>query len=436
MASKVPSYEERMRWFHKARFGMFIHWGLYALHGQGEWAMRRQRIPFDEYRKLADRFNPKRFDADAWAQLARDAGCKYMVLTTRHHDGFCLFDSQVSDFTSVKTAAGRDFVAEYVKACRKAGLKVGFYYSLLDWRFPGYHHPEKYPASKEALVRQYHEQVRELLSNYGRIDVLWYDGHWLSGHAGTDEDRAAFYRSAEVNRMARKLQPHILINNRSGIQEDLDTPEQRVKASEPGRGWESCMTIGDSCGWGYIKNSPNMKTVPQLLQHLVTAASGEGNFLLNVGPKPDGGIRSEESKRLRAMGEWLGDHGEAIYGSQRCELGDALLGPWTRKGKVGYWCIFRWPGREAQAPLVDTRATSATLLSTGEKLKLRRESNGRLVISGMPARPPHPHVNVIKVRFADEPRKMVEEDWSAWLTGEAPDAGPTGELPDVPEGRS
>ena len=178
MAVSIPSYEERMKWFHEARFGMFIHFGLYAMLGRGEWVMLNERIPAAEYAPLAKKFNPRKFDAAEWVRIAKEGGAKYMVLTTRHHEGFCLFDSTVSSFKSTNSPFGRDLVAEYVKAARKAGMKVGFYYSLLDWRFPGYWEPEKYRESADALVAQAHAQVRELLTNYGRIDVLWYDGHW------------------------------------------------------------------------------------------------------------------------------------------------------------------------------------------------------------------------------------------------------------------
>jgi alpha-L-fucosidase len=419
----IPFYFERMRWFHQARFGMFIHFGLYSLWGRGEWVMFVERIPKAEYAKLAEQFNPLRFDPDAWAETARNAGMRYMVLTARHHDGFCLFDSQVSDFTSVKTAARRDLVAEYVQACRKAGLRVGLYYSLLDWRFPGYFDPLRHPASAKALVEQAHVQVRELMTHYGEIDELWYDGDWIC-HGQVKVDPVQFWRSRELNAMVRRLQPRILINNRSGIQEDLDTPEQQVKASASGRGWETCMTIGDSAGWGYVKYSPNMKTVPQLLQNLVTAAAGEGNFLLNVGPKPDGTLREEEVSRLKEIGDWMKVNGEAIYGSQRCSLPDqqlpgAPLGMWTRKGNTAYLHVFRWPGHTAVIPLVATRALSATLLANGQPAEIRQEFNGRLVISGLPEIPPHPYVNVIKIEFAEPPRQMQEMDKAAWLEGKA-----------------
>lgn len=415
MPSAKSSYSERMQWFHEARFGLFIHWGLYSLLERGEWVMSEERIPKAEYAKLAERFNPKKFDAFAWAKMAAQAGMKYAVLTTRHHDGFCLFDSQVSDFTSVKTAAKRDFVAEYVDAFRRAGLKVGFYYSLLDWRFPGYWDTKAHPESAQAMVEQYHAQVRELMTNYGKIDVLWYDGHWING----EDNLARFWRSKEINAWVREKQPHILINNRSGVDEDLDTPEQHVTASKPGRGWESCMTIGDSCGWGYIRNNPNMKTLPQLLQHLVTAAAGAGNFLLNVGPKPDGTIRNRERKRLQAMGEWLKVNGEAIRGSQRCALKNGMLGLWTAKGKTGYLHVFRWPGREAVIPLVRSKVQAATLLATGKAVEFRQEHNGRLVLSRLPKNPPHPAVSVIKVEFITKPACQSENDRAAWLEGKA-----------------
>lgn len=404
------SYEERIAWFHEARFGMFIHWGLYSIPARGEWVMLMEQIPRDEYAQLAKKFKPSKFDANNWAALAKEAGMRYMVLTTRHHDGFCLFDSKVSDFTSVKTAAKRDFVAEYVTAARKAGMKIGFYYSWLDWRFPGYFDREKYPESAKAMVDQAHAQVEELMTNYGKIDILWYDGSWVPNLPG--EEQADFWRSRELNAKVRALQPHILINNRCGMLEDLDTPEQHVTASAPGRGWESCMTIGDSCGWGYIHNNPNMKTVPQLIQHLVTAAVGEGNFLLNVGPKPDGTIRKEEVERLRAMGKWLAANGESIYGSQRSPLRVGICGPTTAKGNNVYAHVFRWPMQgEVTMTEVKNKVLSARVLATGQKAKIELASNGRLVLKGLPQSPPDPDNTVIKLELDGKPEAEKYEWW-------------------------
>ena len=418
-------YDKKMAWFNEARFGMFVHFGLYSLLERGEWVMYEERIPAAEYAKLADRFSPARFNAEELADQAVQAGAKYMVFTTRHHDGFCLYDSKVSDFSSVKTAAKRDFVAEYVAAARKAGLKVGLYYSLLDWRFPGYFEPVKYPESSQAMVEQVHSQVRELMSNYGKIDILFYDGGWTAQADPNKERMAAFWRAGELNAMVRELQPEIIINDRSGKPEDIDTPEQRVAASQAGRGWEACMTIGDFVTWGYIRHNPNYKTVPQLLQHLINAAQGEGNFLLNAGITSEGRICNEESERLNAIGQWLRKNGEAVYGSRHCELiGHAatgqvdinLHGPWTRKGNVGYWHLFRWPGREAVQILVDTPVRKVTLLATGQEFPFDYDSaSGKLHIYNLPFTPPDFAVNVLRIEFDAEPRRRIEEDMAAWL---------------------
>jgi len=398
--------EERLKWFNEARFGMFIHWGLYAIPGRGEWVMYVERIPKEEYALLARKFVPKKFNASEWVRLAKEAGMKYIVLTTRHHDGFCLFDSAVSDFTSVKTAAKRDFVKEYVEACRKEGMRIGFYYSLLDWRFPGYFEgPEKNPGSFEAMVKQAHEQVRELLTNYGKIDILWFDGGWIPGI----EDIVKSWRSEELIAMVRKLQPDIIINNRSGLPGDFDTPEQHVTASQPGRCWESCMTIGDSCGWGYIKNNPNMKTVAQLIQYLVSAAAGEGNYLLNVGPRPDGTIQPEFVQRLKAIGKWMKANGESIYGSQRCAFGGGMIGITTAKGNTAYLHVFRWPGEQACIAGVKNKVLSARILATGKKAKVEQTQNGRVFIKDLPENPPDPYDTVIALELDGKPEALSYE---------------------------
>lgn len=415
----APDYVERLRWFHEARFGMFIHWGLYSILGRGEWIMYSGRMPAEEYAALADRFTPERFDADAWAGLAAEAGMRYAVLTTRHHDGFCLYNSAASDFTSAKRAAKRDFVAEYVEALRRAGLRVGLYYSLADWRFDGYWNYQTNPDDAARMKDQAYAQVRELMTNYGRIDELFYDGHMLNMEDGGNPAAGSqgFWEPHKLNAMVRQLQPSIIINNRAGSDEDLDTPEQHVTASRPGRGWEANMTIGDSQGWGYVKHNPNWKTVPFLLQCLCKAAAGEGNFLLNVAPASDGSIREEETSRLRAMGAWLAKHGEAIYGSQRCPLSGGNIGAWTAKGNVGYLLVYRWPGSEFAIPLVKTRVRSATLLTTGQPAPFRYASNGRVVFHGLPETPPDPNITVLRIEFEGEPEALAEPDTGAFLRG-------------------
>lgn len=409
----MKNYNERIKWFNETRFGMFIHWGLYSILARGEWVMLLERIPKEEYRKLAQKFNPTKFSADKWAKLAKDAGMRYMVFTTRHHDGFCLFDSKVSDFTSVKTAAKRDFVAPYVKACRKAGLKVGFYYSLLDWRFPGYFDREKFPESFKAMVNQLHEQVKELMSNYGKIDYLFYDGEWIPGvetkRTLKDQEESSeiahLWRAKELNTMVRQLQPDIIINNRSGLSEDVDTPEQYVLASKEGRCWESCMTIGDSRGWGYIKNNPNLKTTVQLIQYLVTAASGGGNYLLNVGPKPDGIIQQELVVRLKEIGKWMRVNGESIYGSEKIPpgFGGGIVGITTAKENTAYFHIFRWPGETVTITSIKNNVLSAKILTTGKKIKFEKKDNGILILRGLPKNPPDKYDTVIQVELEGKP---------------------------------
>ena len=422
----MKSYEERLKWFHEARFGIYVHFGLYSLLERGEWTMYSERIAPQEYAKMAKDFLPETGCAKEWVETAKAAGAKYMVLTTRHHEGFCLFDSQYSDFTSVKHGCKRDIVREYVEAARAAGMKVGLYYSLLDWRFPGYFEPEKFPENKEALLKQVHGQVRELMTNYGKIDILEYDGGWDAKLKLDNAGKADFWKAAELNAMVRELQPTIIINDRSGKKEDIETPEQVVRAGKELM-TESCMCIGDSCAWGYTRFNPNWKTSEQLLQHLIQAAQLEGNYLLNIGPDPQGHIRNEEIERVQQVGIWLQKNGEAVYNSERCALIGAsqpgfvdlnLQGPWTRKGNIGYWCIFRWPGNTATAVMVGTPVKRVTMLATGEEFAFQwNEKTGRLKILGLPELPPDPLATVLKVEFESVPERKKEEDLSSWISG-------------------
>jgi len=342
-----------------------------------------------------------------------------MVLTTRHHDGFCLFDSKCSNFTSVKTASKRDFVNEFVNACRKHNMRMGFYYSLLDWRFPGYHDRGKYPGNFREMVEQVHCQVRELMSNYGKIDYLFYDGEWIPGlpcnrtftQQKETPELAECWKSRELNAMVRNLQPGIIINNRSGLSEDVDTPEQYVVSSEESRAWESCMTIGDSIGWGYVKHNPNLKSVHQLIQYLVQTAGSGGNYLLNIGPKPDGSVEKEILFRLQEIGKWMKRNGESVYGSDRLmppaignTTGGGMLGMLTSRGNILYLHVFRWPGKEAVIPGIKNRVLSARILATGKNVNFTKQENtGKIYLTALPQEPPDGHDSVIALQLEGKP---------------------------------
>jgi len=393
---------DRKQWFRQAKFGMFVHFGLYAIPGRGEWLMRNELIPREEYAKLAEKFLPKRSAPGAWARLAKKAGMKYMVFTSRHHDGFCLFDSQASNFTSVQSPVGVDFVAEYVAACRREGLGVGIYYSLGDWRFgfPQASGLTGTPEQGRQMREQAHKQIRELMTNYGKIDVLWYDGGWVYPSRPKDgtKEQVKFWQAEKLNKMVRKLQPRILINNRSGMPCDFGTPEQHIEP-EAGRLWECCMTVGSERGWGYLKYDPEIKTAGQLISSLVYSASQGGNFLLNIGPRPDGSVTAATEKLLEAMGNWLKINGESIYGAEPLDIFCRTIGIASRANGHGYFHAIRWPGKEFTLTNVKTKIKSATILKTGRRLDCEHKNNFRVTLKGLPASPPDPYDSVIKLEF-------------------------------------
>jgi alpha-L-fucosidase len=416
------------QWFDQARFGLFIHWGAYAAIGRGEQSLFRDHLDQRDYARMACQWAPERFDAAQWAAVARDAGMKYAVLTTRHHDGFCLWDSEFTDYTTAAQAAGRDVVREYVEAFREAGLRVGLYYSLADWRIPAYWEGPEHDPDGWAAFRDYvHNQVRELLTDYGTIDVLWFDGAWPRS--------AMEWGAPDLLAAIRSLQPHILVNNRLGKidMSDLErtaaklspldccaepgecmglgnfgTPEHHITA-EPDRLWESCQ-VATWRLWGYAIGE-RWRPADLLLDMLVEAASKGGNLLLNVGPRPDGQFPPQFAERARAIGQWLATHGECIYGSDPGEVCEFITcGRQIRKGNRLYLVIRFWDGRGTiRLAGLATPVNRAVLLTTGEELEVEQEEDV-LHLRGLPEESPTELFPVIRLDCAAPPEPCA---WAA-----------------------
>jgi len=364
-------YNEKVKWFVQSRFGMFIHWGLYAIPARGEWVRSVEKIPSEDYQQFFDEFNPKDYNPAEWARLAKKAGMKYAVLTSKHHDGFCLFDSKLSDYTSMHTPAKRDLVREFLDAFRNEGLKVGLYYSLIDWHHPDYPHYddrvhpmrgcESVKDSEKGrnfdnYLRYMHGQVKELCSNYGKIDLMWFDFSY-------DEMTGEKWKATELVRMARSLQPHILFDNRleaSGegfgslltddpneYSGDFVSPEQII----PPKGifdtngnrvvWEACLTMNNH--WGFCENDHFYKPAPMIIRKLVECVSKGGNMLMNVGPDANGRIPPESVRILEGVGDWMSKNGDSIYNCGCSDIEKPDYGRITRNGKKLYYHVMDNP---------------------------------------------------------------------------------------------
>jgi alpha-L-fucosidase len=421
----AQSAPDRATWWRQARFGLFIHWGLYAIPAgswdgrtdHGEWIRDTAHIPLAEYDKLTARFDAPQFDADRWAELAAEAGMKYLVITTKYHDGFCLWDSAQTDFDVMATPLHRDVMAATAAACRKHGLRIGWYHSIMDW-----HHPDYLPrrpwetdrpvqdARFSRYVEYLHRQVAELLNNYGPIDVMWFDGEWEN--TWTTADGRALYQ------LCRSLQPAVLVDNRvdkgragmegmtrgSGFAGDFGTPEQEVPAEAlPGVDWETCLTMNDH--WGFNRNDRHWKSVTELVRTLVDVASKGGNLLLGVGPEADGTFPSACVDRLQGIGAWMSRHGEAIHGSRESPFG---LLPWGRctwkpdgQDSLLYLMVFERPGEQLLLPGLGSEVVAAEVLGGGA-VKAQHRSDGTLAVE-LPDTLPDPHCSVVRVRIHGAP---------------------------------
>jgi alpha-L-fucosidase len=379
----------RITWWRDAKFGLFMHWGVYSIPGRGEWVQWSEQIPVDEYAKLADQFHPDKFDPRAWAELAQSAGMKYTVLTARHHDGFALFDDPQSSFTAMKSAAHRDFVADYVSAVRQAGLHVGLYYSPLDWRFPGFFFPGIYRPSAEELRAQYHRQLNELASHYGKLDILWFDGgggDWLGfggvhftgdGWAARSKDQrysgSFSWQDDEAVNNLRKLQPSIIINDRTDAAADFRSREGdgALGDFESRFPWELCTTITEGA-WGYQPNA-KIKPLDYLIRLLVSAVGRDGNMILNVGPRPDGQIDPAQAARLRQIGAWLHQNGASIYATRGGPYLPGDFGVSTYRGNKIFLHILNPAGATLTLPALPAKIIGCSYLGGGEASCKQRE---------------------------------------------------------------
>jgi len=420
------AHDARLQWWRDARFGLFIHWGLYAVpagewNGKtnyGEWIRNNAHIPLPVYDKFLSQFNPVKFNADEWVRMAKAAGMKYIVITSKHHDGFALFNSQVSDFDVMATPFKRDILKELAEACRKAGgIRLCFYHSIMDW-----HHPDYLPrrdwetdrpaagANFDRYIQYMKAQLKELITSYGPLGVLWFDGEW--------ENTWTEAYGRDLYRYVRGLQPDIIINNRVGASRsgmegfsqdkesagDFGTPEQTIPATGvPGLDWETCMTMNDN--WGYNSRDKAFKPVRTMLRMLADIASKGGNYLLNVGPTAEGVFPPESVERLREIGAWMAVNGESIYGTQSSPFKKLDWGRSTQKAIEGgarlYLHVFDWPadGRLV-VPGIFNAPKKAYLLSDAKKSALSVARQEDSLIISLPAAAPDANDSVVVLDVA------------------------------------
>lgn len=452
MKKEFISIPEYWKWFQESRYGAFIHWGPYAQYGRGEQVLFREHMDHREYAEAACRWNPQHYDPELWAHTLRRAGFRYACLTTRHHDGYCLWDSAYTDYSSARQAPRRDFVREFTDAFRAAGLRVGLYYSWIDWRLPAYFDgPAKDPAGWEKVRAYLHHQVEELLTRYGVIDHFFFDGVWPRN---ADE-----LGSIDLVERMRQWQPHILINNRLGYSPatepqadggmgagdsktlgDFGTPEHHI-TPERNRLWESNQVTTWRL-WGYTAGE-RWRPADYLLDMLCECAEKGGNLLLNVGPAPDGRLPAEFVQRAEEIGRWLEVHGEAVFGTEGGSVTEFITrGRQTVKGNCLYLIIRFWDGRpELRLADLTSPVKRVILLTTGQELAFLQEG-ATLLIHGLPRESPTRLFPVIRIELDGPPETTVwgkERLWegnpdrvaewarsrgaSVWTDGREPEGG-------------
>lgn len=414
-------------WFVNDRFGLFIHWGLYSLPARHEWVKKRESIDTATYDKYFKHFDPDLYDPEMWAKAASSAGMKYFVVTTKHHEGFCLWDSKLTDYKATNTPAGRDLLKPMVDAFRKQNMKVGFYHSLLDWHHPHYTvdrcHPmsenEEYIlADKERNIEKYieylHGQVRELLTEYGKIDIIWFDFSVSPSERFPGKGKE-IWQSEKLIKMVRELQPGILINDRLQIDQDIKTPEQFVprewvKVNGKPVIWEACHTFSGS--WGYHRDEESWKSVDVLVKMLIDTVSKGGNLLLNVGPTGRGEFDERALDRLKGIGEWMRRHSRSIYGCTQAP--EEFVCPQDcrytynpEKNRL-YLHIFSWPFKHIYLDGIADKVEYAQLLNDASEVKMLRKdsfsmhggdsaADSSTLILEMPVKKPNVTVPVVEL---------------------------------------
>jgi len=370
----------RLQWMREARLGLFIHWGLYSVAARHEWVKQRERLDDPAYQPYFDHFDPDRYDPVQWARAARQAGMRYAVLTTKHHEGFCLWDSALTDYKATNTPAGRDLLRPWVEAFRAEGLRIGFYHSLLDWHHPDFPvdglHPQRddeaaIKAAEGRDVRRYadylHGQVRELLTGYGPVDYLFFDFSYperVWGGMGRDD-----WRSPELLELIRSLQPDVVVNDRLDFEGDVATPEQYQPARSLASGdrlWEACQTLNGS--WGYDRDNRDWKTADQLIRMLVDGVSKDGNMLLNVGPTARGEFEPYAVQVLADLGRWMDAHGRSVYGAGPAACTAPPDTRFTQRGDRLYLHLFAWPFQHVHLAGLGGRVRFAQFLHDGSQV--------------------------------------------------------------------
>jgi len=401
-APNLQASPEALGWWRDAKFGLFIHWGPVSLKGtEIGWSRGGERrgtggkgeIPVEIYDNLYKEFNPVEFNADEWVAMAKAAGMKYLVFTTKHHDGFSMFDSSFTEYKITNSPFKRDVVAELARACHAGGLRLGFYYSPPDW-----HHPDYRTPNHARYIEYLHGQLRELCTRYGKVDIIWFDG--LGG-------KASDWGSERLIPLIRELQPGVLINNRAGLPAEFDTPEQTIGRFQKDRAWESCITICQQWAW---KPDDRMKSLKECLDILVRCAGGDGNLLFNVGPMPTGEIEPRQVERLKEMGAWLAKYGESIYGTGGGPFRPGAWGASTYKGNRIYVHILRWEDESLTLPAIPKKIVSSRVLTGGEA-EVSQTGDG------------------VRIRVAPEARQEIDTIVALDLDGPAADIAPLSSRP-------